>query len=68
MDKNPADPNVPIRDNVKRITKYRFEDMEDAKGSFDTKTDMLDALLVEKNVPKEYAADLNEYIVVKKKG
>ena len=42
--------------------------MEDAKGSFDTKTDMLDALLVEKNVPKEYAADLNEYIVVKKKG
>lgn len=29
LDRNPADPNVPIRDNLSRQTKYRFEDMED---------------------------------------
>lgn len=43
-------------------------DSEDGKNQFDTKTDMLDALLEEKNVPSEYKSDLNEYLIVKSQG
>lgn len=64
--RNPTDPSVPIKDTFKRTVKYRFEDRdEESGGSFNTKTDMLDALIEERDVPKQYQAELNEYIVMK---